>query len=82
MAVMAVKRDREQDEAGNEEVEGVGVEEGEPPEAIVEECESKGEPCPDEADVDPEAGAEEMAVFLAHGLGDDRGLLGLKLVLI
>lgn len=78
---MAVKYDWEQDEAGDEEVEGVGVEEGEPPDAIVEECESEGKPCPDEADVDPEAGAKELAVFLAHGLGDDRGLLGRKLVL-
>jgi hypothetical protein len=71
MVAVAGKYDREQDEAGDEEVEGVGVEEGEPPDAIVEECESEGEPCPDEADVDPEAGAKELAVFLAHGLGDD-----------
>ena len=46
MVVMAVKRAWEQDEAGDEEVEGVGVEEGEPPVAI-EECESEGKPCPD-----------------------------------
>jgi hypothetical protein len=71
MVAVAEKYDREQDEAGDEEVEGVGVEEGEPPDAI-EECESESKPCPDQADVDPEAGAEEMAVFLVHGLGDDR----------